>query len=145
MISPTSFLYGGSAVSAAPTGTPAKASPGGAAGESRGIYKGVYKLCAHPHAEMNYRKKPLGLAGYKLADPFAPFQVSLPRRHAETPFSGMWFACGHYHPKQTYFKRCLQTFVPIFVGSIVGVAPWCTRMQRNGWIVKNKGAVSGTD
>jgi len=164
MINPTEFLYGGgggghghgheghghgSAVGA-PRSTEAIKIVGGhhhpVAAGPLSKYRGQgnpYHLCAHGHHEMNYRKKALGWGAYKYADPFAPFSAMLPRYHVETVYPGRWFAAGHYNLREQGLKFALSTWGCIASGATIALTQYYVRMSRNGWIIRNKGAVRG--
>eukprot|EP00759_Apiculatamorpha_spiralis_P018169 PhF_6_TR24526/c0_g1_i1/m.33860 len=150
MITPTSYLYGAAVTDPchdhSHVPAPNKGVPGhGYTPNPRGGYGTHYHMCAHAHHEMNYRKKHLGWKAYAQSDSFAPFQTVLPRRHMEGLYPGRWFAAGHYDLRVTRLSNTLCHFSTCFLGFGVLALYYVVRHTRNGWVIKNKGAVSGTD
>ena len=161
MITPTEYLFSGHPVGEARADHGHAPVPSKAGGQLHGSGHGAadghhaahtngraghpYHLCAHGHKEMNYRKKALGWKAYYQCDSFAPFQVMLPRYHVETVYPGRWFGAGHYNMKEKWWTFGIQGFATIGGGLGIGYFQYWVRMHRNGWVIKNKGAITGID
>ena len=103
----------------------------------------------HAHHEPNFRKVPAGWAGYtaKFADPLGAFPTRSPLRHFDRTCMGMHYGAGHFSLKfykgTNSWKWYLRMVFPGGVGWIVGLFSYWERMNRNGWVQKNKSAVMG--
>ena len=140
MISPSAYLYGETAAVVENSGRPhtARASLTPKGGPLTG-----FRMCATSHKEMNYRKERLGWKAYNYTDPFLPFQSKRPSRHVETIHPGSWFGAGHYNIRKSYWV--MYSWLPMtgIIGGGLGYAVYMTKMMRNGWVLKNQGAVVG--
>lgn len=107
----------------------------------------------HAHAEPNFRKRPVGWAGWanpKYCDPYQPYMQQTPVRHVDRgSFNGMWFGMGHFAIKNHFgfmhWKMWLRLAFCGVTGLVVSAFVYCLRMSRNGWQWKNRGAVFGLD
>eukprot|EP00744_Colponema_vietnamica_P002005 GILI01003224.1.p1 GENE.GILI01003224.1~~GILI01003224.1.p1 ORF type:complete len:169 (+),score=40.15 GILI01003224.1:51-509(+) len=103
----------------------------------------------HAHHEPNFRKRPAGWAGYgeKFADPFAPFPTRSPLRHFDRVVMGFHYGAGHcslkFYRGANFWKWYLKTSICGLLGWSLGMFCYWERMNRNGWIQKNKSAVMG--
>lgn len=107
----------------------------------------------HAHHEPNFRKAPVGWAGWnspKYQDPFAPYMQQTPVRHVEKgAMFGMWFGMGHFALKNFFgplhWKFWARTGGIGFCGWSAALFFYSVRMSKNGWQWKNRGAVFGME
>mmetsp|Transcript_29016 Transcript_29016/g.33527 ORF Transcript_29016/g.33527 Transcript_29016/m.33527 type:complete len:144 (+) Transcript_29016:31-462(+) len=116
-------------------------------------YMAGAQITVHPHEEPNFRKRPVGWAGWnspKYTDPFAPFVQQTPVRHVDRgAFFGMWFGMGHFALKNFFGPLHWKFWLRVAFCGVAGwgaaLALYSLRMWKNGWQWKNRGAVYGLD
>lgn len=100
----------------------------------------------HFHKEANYRKKPLGFAAYSMKNMDIWGNQSMPLRHIETKMPGTWFAGGHVPLAFNYRGRMARKWFAVYGGGVgMAMLNYTWRMHKNGWELRNRGAVYGME